>query len=370
MEPFVDLIRFTCPLVRSYPVEILMNFSDDLGKGLPSVGIAALMTLYGFLNRDRRVKQTGLVTLLAILIAGLLANLLKVIFQMPRPIPRGWSYGFPSGHASTAFAMAGVLGLAFPAAAPFLYLMALLAALARLYHRSHFVIDVIGGGTLGTGIGLLLAKGLLAPPTPKLGNRSTWWGWAIPTIIGAQALVFFSAYEYTLKAHRAPSTFAVGTSTTRTVIHFGTREARALLLQGWSGDESGEGRVPFVWAQGLESRLRLPSLPRADHRLRLRVQPFVAHDGPSCQVVEVALNDIPTARILVEKGWHVYETKLSKNLIRSGPNEMEFRFAYAESPAAYWPSKDERALSVAFASLEVFVDERKEAFELLELARR
>lgn len=368
MEPAVDLIRFGCPLVRSYPVATLMNFSNDLGEGFPAVGIAALMILYGFLNRDRHVKQAGLVTLLAILITGLLANLLKVIFQMPRPIPRGWSYGFPSGHASTAFTMAGVLGWAFPAAAPFLYLIALLAALARLYYRSHFVIDIIGGATLGTGIGLLLAKGLL--PLPKPGRRSPWWGWAIPTVIGAQALAFFSAYEHTLKAHQAPSTFAVGNSTTRTVIHFGTREARTLLLQGWSGDENWEGGVPFVWAQGLESRLRLPSLPRADHRLRLRVQPFVAHDGPSCQVVEVALNHIPAARILVEKGWQVYEMKISKNLIRPGPNEMEFRFAYAESPSAYWPSKDERALSVAFASLEAFVDKRKEAFMLLELARR
>jgi len=136
-----------------------------------------------------------------------------------------------------------------------------------------------------------------------------------------------------------------------------------LLLQGWSSDERWERRFPVVWAVGLESKLRIPSLPPADHRLRLRVQPFVGHGGPSCQVVEVALNGVPAGRLLVEKGWREYEMKVSKNLIRPGSNEIRFRFAYAESPWAYGINQDRRALSVAFASLEALVDDGTESLK-------
>ncbi|MBI3990335.1 MAG: phosphatase PAP2 family protein [candidate division NC10 bacterium] len=359
MEQAIDLISLGCSLVRSYPFEKAMDQFDHLGDGLFAVGVTSVTIAYGFVARDRRMKQAGFVALLAALVAGLLANLFKIIFQMPRPIPRRGSYGFPSGHTSIAFALAGVLGQAFPTAAPFLYLLALLAGVARLYYRSHFVIDVIGGGLLGTGSGLLIARRLLVTSGIERKRPRTRWGWVLPIAIGVQAFVFFTAYERTLEIHRRPIALPVGDPSTRTVIAFGTPEARTLLLEGWSRDETWEGTFPMVWAEGLESKLRIPSLPPSDHRVRLRVQPFVGHGGPACQVMEVALNGIPAARLLVEKGWQEYEMEISKHLIRPGSNEIRFRFAYAESPGTYGPSKDGRVLSVAFASLEAIVDERK-----------
>ncbi len=112
----------------------------------------------------------------------------------------------------------------------------------------------------------------------------------------------------------------------------------------------------MVWALGLESKLRADSLPPADHWARLKVRPFVGR-GLSCQVMEMAVNGVPVARLLLENGWHGYAMKVPKELMRAGPNEIRFRFAYAESPEHYGQSQDRRALSAGFASFEAVAAE-------------
>lgn len=325
-----------------------MNELEKLGDGLLDLGIASTLAGAGILFRSSRLKRVGFAAFLAVLASALLANLLKAVFQVPRPLLPVEGYGFPSGHASTAFALAGAVGYAFPAWAPWLSLFALLAGVARLFYRGHFVTDVIGGLLLGTGIGLLSARKLLGPRGAEGKGRTRWLAWAIPVIVAIPALGFFVAYERSLEMYR-PAEASPGNAPPRVAVAFGTPEARKFLGEGWSGDETWRGRFPVVKAGNSEALLRLPALGAADHRIRLRMEPIVDHRGPTCLVMDMALDGAPIARVLVEKGWREHEIPLPRNLIRPGPHAVRFRGAYADAPGSR-----SRLLWVAFASLEIF----------------
>ena len=62
-------------------------------------------------------------------------------------------FSFPSGHAMNAFALATVLGLAFPWAASPLALVAASVAVSRVVLGLHFLSDVVVGSLLGALIG-------------------------------------------------------------------------------------------------------------------------------------------------------------------------------------------------------------------------
>ena len=347
----MELIRLACPLLRSSPFESVMGWFNIFGDGLVAGGIGVALLACGLVARHRRLSRAGLAAALGVLAAGLIANLLKVILQLPRPDPGG-DFGFPSGHTSTAFALAGALGQAFPAAAPFLHVFAVLAGAARLYARVHFVSDVIVGGLLGSASGLLLARLLLGPAERDRPPSAVRWGWVPVVVAGLLALGFFALYERSV-AVPGPGPMSPPGRARGVVVRFGAPEARPFLLEGWSRDERGG-----VWVEGVEARLRLPSLGAVDQRVRLTVQPYVRPGGrPTCQIMDVAVNGVPLARFLVEKGWREYEVRIPKDRLRPGADELGFRLAYAESPAADGVSGDRRFLSVLFNSVEAFPDE-------------
>ena len=323
-----------------------------LGHGVVDAVIALAFLAYGLLARDRRMRQAGVAAFLAVLVAGLAANLLKLAFRLPRPVG-GWGYGFPSGHTSTAFALAGTLGQVFPAAAPFVYLLALAAGVARLYERSHFVIDVLGGILLGVATGTLISRRVLGPAPGARRTAAPRWQWVLPVAVGVLALGFFSIYERALAAHRPSPAEPRDTSVRSVAINFGTPEARPYLLEGWVEPPYREETFPSIWVRGEESKLRLPPLPAAPgYRIRILARPYVQRGGRAlCQVVEVALNGVPAGRLLLERQWNPYELKVPQSLVGTGAAEMRFRFASVHG-------SDERAPRVAFASLEVFADPR------------
>src|SRR5262245_15038765 len=94
-----------------------------LGNGLVDAGIAALLLAAGSFARHERTQRVGVASLLAVPLAGLLSVLLKAVFQMPRPDAAAATFAFPSGHASTVFALAGVLGYALPGWRPLVALV-------------------------------------------------------------------------------------------------------------------------------------------------------------------------------------------------------------------------------------------------------
>ena len=92
-----------------------------------------------------------------------LANIgLKYVVRRPRPVLEGLpalastvtSLSYPSAHATTSFAAAGVLARALPA--PPLYACAGAMALSRTYTGVHYPSDVLAGAVFGTALSELI----------------------------------------------------------------------------------------------------------------------------------------------------------------------------------------------------------------------
>jgi len=108
----------------------------------------------------------------AVAASGLAVIPLKLIFGKARPSklfdndlygfqwfvePNAYAmHGFPSGHTTTAFAVATALALIFPRLALLFYGTALLVGLSRIGVLYHYPSDVVAGAMLGTVLTLLL----------------------------------------------------------------------------------------------------------------------------------------------------------------------------------------------------------------------
>ena len=112
----------------------------------------------------RPILTVTAVTALSVWTTDLLATGLKEVFDRPRPFEEigapdpllGATVGesFPSGHASTSFAGAVVLGYLVRRAIPALVVLAALIALSRVYVGVHYPLDVVAGAVLGVAVAL------------------------------------------------------------------------------------------------------------------------------------------------------------------------------------------------------------------------
>lgn len=348
----MDIMDLTCPLLRAPYFEMFMNVAGYFGHGSVGGAVGLLLLAHGYGYNNERTKRAGIAVLLAVIIAGMAAQILKELVQLPRPKLRT-SHGFPSGHTSAAFALASVLTATWPALGPVFYSLAVLTAISRLYFRAHFTYDVVGGVVVGLLAGIPVAHKLIVRSHTLGPGPLAFAGWIGAGAMGIIGLAFFYATEKNIAVHRVESeTAEKGPAVT--AIDFGTLEARGVLNYGWSGDEEWfNGKQSVVWATGLASEAMM-NLPVAqDYRFRLHVFPYSPR-GPACQRVEVKLNDSVVSKIFLEQGWHWYEFNVPKTAIRAGENTVQFVYDYAESPKARTHSSDDRALSVAFDTLQVF----------------
>jgi undecaprenyl-diphosphatase len=347
----IELVRFACPLIGSALSEWVLQVLNFLAHGLAAVAVGVGLVAAGLATRNRRFVRIGLAVLLAAVLAGLAANGLKLAFRVPRPHTPG-SFSFPSGHATTAFAVAAVLARAFPPAGPVFAFVAVFGGLARVYFRDHYLIDVVAGGLLGVVIGLAVASRFPGSKTETVpSERGKAWGWLLLAAVAVPAVSWFAVYERELDAHLRKPTPAEDPRPLSVAVRFGTPGARGLLRSGWSDDEKWNGEFPFVWAEGTDSRLSIPPLLFGNYHARLRVIPLVRGEGLSCQVVDLSFNGTRVGRVLLDRGWNDYEVMIPARLIRpsGADNEMEFRFEYAAVPG----ERDPRRLAVAFRSVEI-----------------
>ncbi len=155
---------------------VITQFGDTYG--FYSVGA---FELYGLISGDKKAQVTGLLASQAIITSGMWVHLGKLIFGRERPsasytnshIQGGKWYGFfniidyyqdtkkipgasfdafPSGHTSTAFAIATVFAKMYsdrPAIPVFAYSAATIIGLTRLTEHAHWMSDVFVGAALG-----------------------------------------------------------------------------------------------------------------------------------------------------------------------------------------------------------------------------
>jgi len=155
---------YSFQLFNQYHNSLLDNFFINftlLGDGLVSVIAVAVLLLL------RKYKE-GIVLLVAFLSSGLLSCLFKNIFSLPRPklffeqshlvynsfiegVTLSNNSSFPSGHTTSAFAMAIVIVLLSNRKTASLIAMAtaLLVGYSRMYLGQHFLQDITAGACLG-----------------------------------------------------------------------------------------------------------------------------------------------------------------------------------------------------------------------------
>jgi hypothetical protein len=142
------------------PLEHVEKIGDTIGAGYPEIGVSFALLGTGELINDKRLADTGVVSLEAYLIDGIATQTLK--YAVGRKRPNGGNHmSFPSGHASITATMAASISemydwdlrLAIP-----LYLTATFVGASRFQANEHYASDVIAGITLGTLVGISVAK--------------------------------------------------------------------------------------------------------------------------------------------------------------------------------------------------------------------
>ena len=157
----------------------LVPLARFASQELPQLLLAG--TVGALLVGDKSVQRCVFRLVLAMMMAWLLARLGQLVFQMPRPFNLGmgtmWlahasSAGFPSTHASVAFAFGGVAAVSTQRWALSVAALAIAALVAwsRVCLGLHFPTDVLAGAAVG-GISAWLS-GLVPLVAPKIRSAS------------------------------------------------------------------------------------------------------------------------------------------------------------------------------------------------------
>ncbi len=156
--------------------EIMVAFKrvTVFGSSAPYlIGLTLLYPLLRFYLRRKEAAQRALFVFSAIVISGLTVNLIKGVVARWRPIalftePSRYGFdffkigyehnSFPSGHATTAGALAGALTLLCPRLRVLWFSAAALVAASRVVVGAHYPGDVVAGFWLGIVAALGLAR--------------------------------------------------------------------------------------------------------------------------------------------------------------------------------------------------------------------
>lgn len=151
------------------------RFFSFIGNGAFLAGISLAVYLLGIALKRMVLQITGRTALFSVFASGICVHILKAAFERPRP---GYASGavlkllenpslvdlsgrfnsFPSGHTTTAFAVAYVFAKRYPRFGIAFYLIAALVAASRVYLGSHYPTDVLAGAFLGVTVGYLLTN--------------------------------------------------------------------------------------------------------------------------------------------------------------------------------------------------------------------
>lgn len=181
----VDLALFTAMNATAATPAGIVTAARWLSQGFPI--LAGLLTAAGLGFGSPRLRQALMLGLAALVIAWCAARGIRAWVPMPRPaqlglgvqwIEHGVRAGFPSMHATGAFALAQGLALGLHRRhAPWKWLafgLAAAVAWSRVCLGVHFPADVLAGALTGCA-SALAAKALLRHALSWRGRSSAYW---------------------------------------------------------------------------------------------------------------------------------------------------------------------------------------------------
>ncbi len=160
----VQILEFIQVHVQNNVLDKFFSFATQLGdNGLIWIAISL------FLLISKKNRKVGIMVILALTLA-LIVNegLLKNLVQRPRPFitypefnwitykPSG--YSFPSSHAATSFAAAGILAKKLKRYKVIFWALALSISLSRIYLLVHYPSDLIVGMMIGMSCSWIVLK--------------------------------------------------------------------------------------------------------------------------------------------------------------------------------------------------------------------
>lgn len=161
---FQENQTLTLSRISAYGLEPLANYYSFFTMG-------ALMA-HGLASGNEKSSATAMMALQSYLISGLIVKIPKYLMGRARPNawwepePNEWQgpgngKSFPSGHATSAFAVASVVAYQYrdrPWIPITSFGLATLAGISRLYDNKHWVSDVFAGAVLGTVTGYFICR--------------------------------------------------------------------------------------------------------------------------------------------------------------------------------------------------------------------
>jgi len=152
--------------------EDFSNIVSNFGNGLFLGGVITSLYSIGEFSNKPSLRKTALLSMESWLTSGAVVLSLKFLIGRARPYTREGStefqpfsrgsshYSFPSGHATSAFAVASVI--AEQSNSKFVdilvYSLASLAAVSRVHDRKHWPSDVFIGSALGYAVGKAICR--------------------------------------------------------------------------------------------------------------------------------------------------------------------------------------------------------------------
>jgi len=154
-------------LVENGDNQTRLRISKEISRGgsfYTTSAIAGAFYLIGRSTKNARARETGLLSMEALIDSGIVVTALKTASQRPRPSVDDASgeffdkgSAFPSGHAADAWSVATVISEEYGKGRPLVrfgvYGLATAVSLSRYTGRNHFLSDVLVGSAIGFGIG-------------------------------------------------------------------------------------------------------------------------------------------------------------------------------------------------------------------------